>query len=506
MAMAAMTLSLQTKIALAAINKKRKTEFSFLKPLQFKSVSAAYHNDAMIVLPTGYGKSLIFEVIMNMTKKKCIIISPLNAIILEQSKRLGSEAVIVDTSLISEIKKEITISWRKNTAEESFKQVMEPLLRSLCDDADNFPKTIVYSKLKWCGNGYNMMKKIIVDDMADVNGNISLLFATEAYGMGADAPNIRRIIHYGPPTSVETFDDLDVAEDDKEGTPSQLQTLLAAYFQLENDLVDMPKSEIFTGLSSELVPEIKQWTLNKGKCGLCGDPWDGTRENEAGGKYATGTIAGNYSAGNTMEVKLEITASHKGFHEFRICPVNSPSVRATQSCFDAHILHQPNGQTKFDEPGAVGTYAVTLVLPRDVSCTQCVLQWIWNTGNSYGCDQNNKCCIGCGPQEQFYGCADIAISPASGYSATDNVNHATSYHVQNFSCMLKFDNGSVAGSRSETIVMKTVKVRTIVTAYPTRSEESSGRRKTSTFAKLMRKTGTTRFIVMKSGLHPKLIV
>ncbi|XP_076114434.1 uncharacterized protein LOC143082581 [Mytilus galloprovincialis] len=180
----------------------------------------------------------------------------------------------------------------------------------------------------------------------------------------------------------------------------------------------------------------KQWTLNKGKCGLCGDPWDGTRENEAGGKYATGTIAGNYSAGNTMEVKLEITASHKGFHEFRICPVNNPSVRATQSCFDAHILHQPNGQTKFDEPGAVGTYAVTLVLPRDVSCTQCVLQWIWNTGNSYGCDQNNKCCIGCGPQEQFYGCADIAISPASGYSATDNNNHATSYHVQNFALCL----------------------------------------------------------------------
>ncbi|CAC5417458.1 recQ [Mytilus coruscus] len=106
MAMAAMTLFLQTKMALAAINQKRKTEFSFLKPLQFKSVSAAYHNDAMIVLPTGYGKSLIFEVLMNMTKKRCIIISPLNAIILEQSKRLGSEAVIVDTSLISEIKKD----------------------------------------------------------------------------------------------------------------------------------------------------------------------------------------------------------------------------------------------------------------------------------------------------------------------------------------------------------------------------------------------------------------
>ena len=40
-------------------------------------------------------------------------------------------------------------------------------------------------------------------------------------------------------------------------------------------------------------------------------------------------------------------------------------------------------------------------------------------GNSYNCDNNHKCCIGCGPQEQFYGCADIAIS-SSGTSQISN--------------------------------------------------------------------------------------
>lgn len=40
-------------------------------------------------------------------------------------------------------------------------------------------------------------------------------------------------------------------------------------------------------------------------------------------------------------------------------------------------------------------------------------------GNSYNCDNNHKCCIGCGPQEQFYGCADIAIS-SSGTSQSSS--------------------------------------------------------------------------------------
>ncbi|XP_063399680.1 uncharacterized protein LOC134684322 [Mytilus trossulus] len=158
-----------------------------------------------------------------------------------------------------------------------------------------------------------------------------------------------------------------------------------------------------------------QWAVNGGKCGVCGDPWNEAHDNEAGGKYANGIVTGHYKSGQTIEVKVQVTATHLGYFEFRLCPVNNPRQPATQACLDRYVLQQPSGQTKFYEPGAIGTYTVHLVLPQGLSCKQCVLQWKWNTGNSYNCDNNHKCCIGCGPQEQFYGCADIAIA-SSGTS------------------------------------------------------------------------------------------
>ena len=31
------------------------------------------------------------------------------------------------------------------------------------------------------------------------------------------------------------------------------------------------------------------------------------------------------------------------------------------------------------------------------------------SGNSWGVDKSGQGCVGCGEQEQFYGCSDIAI-------------------------------------------------------------------------------------------------
>jgi hypothetical protein len=69
-----------------------------------------------------------------------------------------------------------------------------------------------------------------------------------------------------------------------------------------------------------------------------------------------------------------------GKQNTRLCPVNNRYQPATQACLDRYLLKQTNGQTKFHEPGSVGKYSVDLVLPRDLSCPQCVLQWKWNTG------------------------------------------------------------------------------------------------------------------------------
>ena len=50
---------------------------------------------------------------------------------------------------------------------------------------------------------FSQKKKQIADIMRQLAGPVRLLFATEAYGMGADAPDIRHIFHIGPPNSIE---------------------------------------------------------------------------------------------------------------------------------------------------------------------------------------------------------------------------------------------------------------------------------------------------------------
>ncbi|XP_076802032.1 uncharacterized protein LOC143446325 [Clavelina lepadiformis] len=147
-----------------------------------------------------------------------------------------------------------------------------------------------------------------------------------------------------------------------------------------------------------------------GKCGLCGDPYDGVRDNEAGGKYGKGIIVRQYSQGSMLEVSVKLTAHHLGFFEFRLCPWNNPTVPGTHDCLNQYLLPLLNGSTQYFPPKkGEWVYNYQLQLPREVTCDQCILQWKYHAGNTWACDETGKCCLGCGPQEKFYGCADIAI-------------------------------------------------------------------------------------------------
>ena len=48
------------------------------------------------------------------------------------------------------------------------------------------------------------MRSQVLKSMSDPNGDVKLLFATEAYSMGTDAPDIRRVIHAGVPGTLES--------------------------------------------------------------------------------------------------------------------------------------------------------------------------------------------------------------------------------------------------------------------------------------------------------------
>ncbi|XP_048749525.2 uncharacterized protein LOC125661528 [Ostrea edulis] len=152
-----------------------------------------------------------------------------------------------------------------------------------------------------------------------------------------------------------------------------------------------------------------QHLYHHGKCGVCGDPYQGPRDNEAGGKYARGIIARRYVEGQTIDLVVEVTALHHGYFEFRICPNNNVSRPVTQDCLDKHLLVLSSHSTRFSDVTATGRYTFQAQLPVGLTCSQCVVQWKWHTGNNFGYASDGHSCIGCGPQEEFYGCADVAI-------------------------------------------------------------------------------------------------
>lgn len=76
--------------------------------------------------------------------------------------------------------------------------------------------------------------------------------------------------------------------------------------------------------------------MNNGQCGVCGDPFNAPlpRDNEYGGKYGLGVIVRKYNPGSEINLRIELTASHMGYFEFRVCPDKA----ATQDCLDKHVL------------------------------------------------------------------------------------------------------------------------------------------------------------------------
>merc|ERR1712141_176516 len=148
------------------------------------------------------------------------------------------------------------------------------------------------------------------------------------------------------------------------------------------------------------------------KCGLCGDPYQGPRAHEAGGKYANGIIVKTYEKESVIPIDVDITANHLGWIEFKLCPWNNPTVPITQECLDKYPLQivdskpksKQTDKTKNHIGSNTGNIRTWVQLPAGVTCEQCVIQWRYHTGNAYNCDKPGSCCLGCGPQEEFYSC------------------------------------------------------------------------------------------------------
>ncbi|XP_023344479.1 uncharacterized protein LOC111713764 [Eurytemora carolleeae] len=164
-----------------------------------------------------------------------------------------------------------------------------------------------------------------------------------------------------------------------------------------------------------------QWDENKGKCGVCGDRFDEPipRSHEGGGKYGNGIIGRRYSMGQTIDIEIDISANHWGHFELKLCPINGKNTIATQECFDKHPLVLANNvrSHKFyvplDSP-KITVFNYKVNLPIGVTCSQCVMQWTYYTGNTWGVCSNGTEGMGCGYQETFRNCADVQINSLVG--------------------------------------------------------------------------------------------
>ncbi|XP_053690918.1 uncharacterized protein LOC128739457 [Sabethes cyaneus] len=165
----------------------------------------------------------------------------------------------------------------------------------------------------------------------------------------------------------------------------------------------------------------RQWQKNDGKCGVCGDAFDAPkpRPHEYGGKWGQGVVVRRYRPESIITLRVELTASHMGYFEFRICD----SVKAQQDCLDKHVLKIISGTPNVPNPSDLGTrfyprngsriYDMKAELPQGFQCTNCVIQWKYIAGNNWGVCPDGNGAVGCGPQEEFRACADVSIGDGS---------------------------------------------------------------------------------------------
>ncbi|XP_063977548.1 uncharacterized protein LOC135162717 [Diachasmimorpha longicaudata] len=155
-----------------------------------------------------------------------------------------------------------------------------------------------------------------------------------------------------------------------------------------------------------------QHQINDGNCGPCGDSYSDVqpRSSENGGVYGTGTIVRNYTEGQAFTAIVRITANHRGYFTFALCPLYYPSDIETEECFDNYPILTADGQStyfllRYDNDD----YAIDLVLPEGLTCDHCALRWHYTTGNNWGMCADGRGALGCGRQENFRTCSDVAI-------------------------------------------------------------------------------------------------
>ena len=84
-----------------------------------------------------------------------------------------------------------------------------------------------------------------------------------------------------------------------------------------------------------------------------------------------------------MNFTVDISSSHGGYFEFRLCAKRSANELVEQNCLDKTLLETTYGTTRVNEDHGEKkwVYVMPFKLPDGLTCDFCVLQWTWVAGN-----------------------------------------------------------------------------------------------------------------------------
>lgn len=185
-------------------------------------------------------------------------------------------------------------------------------------------------------------------------------------------------------------------------------------FQCQQDV----KVDLLTNVFySYLTKTTKGIMRNAGKCGICGDPYDGPRLHETGNLMAPNETTRNYYPGSSIDVMIEIVANHGGKFQFEMCWRDEWKDIETEDCFEELQLSartekeesDKRTQYELDPRAKTGTFTMSLDLPENRTCDSCILRWHWRSGNNWGVCEDGTHAIGCGHQEVYRNCADVSV-------------------------------------------------------------------------------------------------
>ncbi|KAJ8924206.1 hypothetical protein NQ315_006997 [Exocentrus adspersus] len=178
-------------------------------------------------------------------------------------------------------------------------------------------------------------------------------------------------------------------------------------FNVDSAVPNYDDDENYCGGYNEMI-------ANGLKCGVCGDPYTAPhpQDNENTGKYGIGVVMKTYQSGSAIDVQVRLASNHQGKFFYSLCVLQNPNApESGEDCFQPLKLADGSDYYHIAPDNYINPLEVTnkVQLPAGVTCDRCVLRWHYEAGNRWGQCDDGSSGIGCGPQETFRSCSDIAI-------------------------------------------------------------------------------------------------